>query len=126
MRRRRHIFFQKPLRLNASLIGFSLMCRHEMFEIMNRTAPWRTVMIEGASGRDYFTAAMWRNRESLRGDPTAFAKVLSDREQEVLCYVASGWTSRSIAGQLTLSPRSVETYRYRIMRKLEIKNLAGL
>ncbi len=83
-------------------------------------------MIEVASGRDYFPAALRRNQEILQSDPTAFAKILSVREQEILCLVASGWTSSLIASRLNLSPRSVETYRYRIMRKLQIKNLAGL
>ena len=91
--------------------------------------PWEILeeaMIEVASGREYFPAALRRNQEILRSDPTAFAKILSVREQEILCYVASGWTSRSIASQLNLSPRSVETYRHRILRKLGVKNLAGL
>jgi len=91
--------------------------------------PWEILeeaMIEVASGRNYFPAALRQNQENLRSDPTAFAKILSVREQEILCYVASGWTSRSIASQLNLSPRSVETYRHRILRKLGVKNLAGL
>jgi DNA-binding NarL/FixJ family response regulator len=91
--------------------------------------PWEILeeaMIEVASGRNYFPAVLRQNQENLRSDPTAFAKILSVREQEILCYVASGWTSRSIASQLNLSPRSVETYRHRILRKLGVKNLAGL
>jgi DNA-binding NarL/FixJ family response regulator len=83
-------------------------------------------MLEVASGKNYFTAALCQNRERLRSDPTAFARVLSLREQEILCYVASGLTSKLIAHRLSLSPRSVETYRYRIMKKLDIENVAEL
>jgi DNA-binding NarL/FixJ family response regulator len=83
-------------------------------------------MIEVASGRTYFTAALCQNQEKLRSDPKAFAKILSAREHEILCYVARGMTSRAIAERLNLSSRSVETYRYRIMKKLEMDNLAEL
>jgi two-component system response regulator NreC len=51
---------------------------------------------------------------------------LSDREREVLRLVASGFTSREIADQLSLSPKSVETYRARIMEKLELSTRAEL
>jgi DNA-binding NarL/FixJ family response regulator len=83
-------------------------------------------MSEVASGRTYFTAAVRQTQARLRSDPHAFPKILSCREQAILCSVAAGLTSRSIAGRLNLSPRSVETYRYRMMRKLAIANAAGL
>lgn len=51
---------------------------------------------------------------------------LSEREREVLRLVASGYTSREIADQLNLSPKSVETYRARIMEKLEMSTRAEL
>jgi DNA-binding NarL/FixJ family response regulator len=73
--------------------------------------PWEILeeaMIEVASGRNYFPAALRQNQENLRSDPSAFARILSVREQEILCYVASGETSKSIASLLNLSPRSVD------------------
>lgn len=51
---------------------------------------------------------------------------LSSREKEVLCFVTEGRTSAEIAQLLDLSPKTVETYRSRIMHKLEVKDLAGL
>jgi DNA-binding NarL/FixJ family response regulator len=51
---------------------------------------------------------------------------LSDREREVLRLVAAGHTAREIAEQLSLSPKSVETYRARIMEKLELATRADL
>lgn len=83
-------------------------------------------VVEVASGRDYFTAVWARTQAVLRADPGAFNKILNAREQDVLRLVASGHTSRSIAGQLGLRLRSVETYRYRMMRKLGIRTMAGL
>lgn len=51
---------------------------------------------------------------------------LSDREQEVLRLVALGHTSAEIAGQLSLSAKTVETYRARGMEKLGLRNRAAL
>jgi DNA-binding NarL/FixJ family response regulator len=56
-------------------------------------------------------------------DPLA---VLSQREREVLQLVVEGKTSAEIADILFLSANTVDTYRGRIMHKLEIDNLPGL
>ncbi|MEW5988244.1 MAG: response regulator transcription factor [Chloroflexota bacterium] len=51
---------------------------------------------------------------------------LSDREREVLLLVALGHTSAEIAGRLSLSPKTVETYRTRGMEKLGLRSRAAL
>jgi DNA-binding NarL/FixJ family response regulator len=43
---------------------------------------------------------------------------LSDREREILLQVARGRTAKEIARMLSISPKTVETYRYRAMNKL--------
>jgi len=51
---------------------------------------------------------------------------LSRRERQVLQLVAEGHSSARIAAALHLSPKSVDTYRSRLMRKLHIGDVAGL
>ncbi len=51
---------------------------------------------------------------------------LSEREQEVLRYIALGYTSNEIAAELHISSRTVETHRKNIHQKLGIPKLAGL
>jgi DNA-binding NarL/FixJ family response regulator len=51
---------------------------------------------------------------------------LSHREREVLQLVVEGKTSAEIAEILSLSPKSVETYRSRLMLKLGINNVPAL
>lgn len=51
---------------------------------------------------------------------------LSPREREVLQLVVEGKSSREIATILYLSPKSVETYRSRLMQKLGVDNLPDL
>lgn len=59
-------------------------------------------------------------------EPTNPWDLLSKREQEVLILVACGHTSAEIAEQLSLSPKTVETYRGRGMEKLGLRSRAAL
>jgi two-component system, NarL family, response regulator NreC len=51
---------------------------------------------------------------------------LSEREAEVVQGVARGYSNRDIATQLTLSVKTVETYRARAMEKLGLESRAAL
>jgi two-component system, NarL family, invasion response regulator UvrY len=53
-------------------------------------------------------------------------QTLSDREFEVLCRLAQGHSIRNIADQLTLSMKTVSTYRARLLDKLHLKTTADL
>lgn len=52
--------------------------------------------------------------------------VLSAREREVMQLVVEGKPSRVIAQSLALSEKTIETYRSRIMQKLDVKNITEL
>jgi DNA-binding NarL/FixJ family response regulator len=51
---------------------------------------------------------------------------LSAREMEVLKLVVDGKSSVQVASLLGLSPKSIDTYRSRLMTKLDIENLPSL
>jgi DNA-binding NarL/FixJ family response regulator len=51
---------------------------------------------------------------------------LSRREREVLRLVADGHSSAKIGELLHLSPKTVDSYRSRLMQKLQVNQLAGL
>jgi DNA-binding NarL/FixJ family response regulator len=51
---------------------------------------------------------------------------LSPREREVLQMVAEGHSSAKIAAQLALSPKTVDTYRSRIMQKIGVRDVTEL
>jgi DNA-binding NarL/FixJ family response regulator len=51
---------------------------------------------------------------------------LSLRERDVLQLVVEGRTNAAIAQALSLSPKTVETYRARIMKKLKVKDTVEL
>jgi len=51
---------------------------------------------------------------------------LSQREREILKLVADGHSSAKIGTLLHLSPKTVDTYRSRMMQKLHVTDLAGV
>ena len=52
--------------------------------------------------------------------------LLSQREREILQLVAEGKTSLEIGEILFISPKTAETYRSRLMQKLDINDIPGL
>src|SRR5215831_1479904 len=53
-------------------------------------------------------------------------EILSDREYQVLCMIASGKTVTQIADELVLSVKTISTYRVRILEKLKMNNNAEI
>jgi len=51
---------------------------------------------------------------------------LTGREREILALLAAGHQNREIAAQLSISPRTVEVHKARIMEKLQCQSLAEL
>jgi two-component system response regulator NreC len=78
-------------------------------------------------GRRYFSAPV----QSLMADWVAGAGSpgranLTQREHEVLRWLARGLSSREVAERLSIGVRTVETHRAHLMHKLEVKSVATL
>ena len=65
-------------------------------------------------------------RAGLGSDRADAHDPLSEREHEVLQLIVLGYTASEAAAALNLSPKSVETYRTRIMQKLGLHNRVAL
>jgi len=52
--------------------------------------------------------------------------ILSTREKEVLHLIAYEHTASEIAAKLYISPHTVTTHRKSLLRKLNVKNIAGM
>jgi len=59
-------------------------------------------------------------------DCMAEAWTLKNREQEILRHISNGMSSKEIARQIHISPKTVDACRRQIMDKLHIDNIAGL
>lgn len=65
------------------------------------------------------------HQRALIAEPSPLER-LSRREREVLQLVVEGRSSVEIGGVLSLSPKTVDTYRSRLMHKLEISDVPTL
>lgn len=78
------------------------------------------------AGRRFISPSVERLRLSLRADPAAFDKILSDREQEMLRLIGEGLTNEEIAARLAISANTARNHRVSIMTKLRIHSTPQL
>jgi len=81
-----------------------------------------------AAGRKYISSDLAERLAfnldvDMKKDPH---EMLSDREYQVLCMIASGRTISEIGDQLSLSVKTISTYRGHILEKMQLKNNAEL
>jgi DNA-binding NarL/FixJ family response regulator len=80
-----------------------------------------------AGGRYVSPALAEKLALGVKKDPTRLPhETLSDREYEVMSRIASGKTVTEIAEELSLSGKTISTYRTRILEKLSVKNSAEI
>ena len=70
--------------------------------------------------------AATRHSSNATDDLEQRLAALTEREQEVLNQILSGSTSKEIARMLAVSPRTVETHRHNLLRKLGIGTVKEL
>ncbi len=75
------------------------------------------------SGGRYISVALGEKLAAEVAGDTSLepCEILSDREFEILRMIASGKSTTAIADQLSLSVKTVSTYRTRILEKLQLK-----
>lgn len=71
-------------------------------------------------GRVYYTPVVNESSASIRRDPKAFIRVLSDYETRILSMIGESKTDEEIGTVLNISPATVQSRRRDIMRKLDI------
>lgn len=87
---------------------------------------------EVCAGNPYYSPAVSQQlsdllRRKLEGEEIQnVLERLSTREREVLRHIAEGSSNKEIAQQLGISVRTVESHRDSLMKKVGIKNVAGL
>jgi DNA-binding NarL/FixJ family response regulator len=86
-----------------------------------------------AAGRRYLSAPLsergideYLERAQAADQPIDRYSLLTNREREVLELLARGITYAEIGEKLAISPRTVETHRANLMRKLGLKTQADL
>ena len=88
-----------------------------------RTVAKGEVFLDPAATKTLLRGYLGRVRT---GEEDDLGEVLSEREREVVKLTAEGHTALQAADLLSLSPKTVETYRHRAMQKLGLTNRAEL
>ena len=80
------------------------------------------------SGRKFITATVAERLATVACSPAEQFphERLSDREFQVLCAIGQGKTVSAIANDLTLSVKTVSTYRTRLLEKLQMRSTMDL
>ncbi len=88
---------------------------------------------EALAGRRYLSAPLtdriiedYSSQEPITPRKADRYELLTAREREVLEWLARGLTYAEIADKLTISPRTAETHRTNLMRKLDLKTSADI
>jgi len=81
-----------------------------------------------ANGGKYITSSLAEKLADEIGPETEkpLHEILSDREYQVMCMIASGKTVKDVADDLNLSVKTISTHRARILRKMHMDNNAQL
>lgn len=87
------------------------------------------------AGKSYFTAEVTQailNNDNSGTSFTRFTKKsplvdeLTDREKEIIKLLSEGLTNTQIGEKLFISPRTVDSHRTNVMKKLDVHNVASL
>lgn len=86
-----------------------------------------TAVRKAAARQRYLAPALAQKLalSTLDSDDSPF-DVLSSRELEVAMMLVRGQSLSAIGDQLSLSPKTVSTYKQRLMEKLEVEHVVGL
>ena len=88
-----------------------------------RTVAKGEVFLDPAATKTLLRGYLGRSTD---GEDLDIVEVLSERERDVVKLTAEGYTAQQSAEFLSLSPKTVETYRHRAMQKLGLTNRAEL
>lgn len=109
----------EALRSGASGFVFKTSLVRELLDALQQAAAG-AVWVPSQVGLE----RVWKvGRSKATDDPL---DGLSRREHQVFSLLIDGHRTKEIAGRLGLSPKTVDTYRSNLMRKLDIHDVAGL
>jgi DNA-binding NarL/FixJ family response regulator len=91
------------------------------------TAELAFAVRDAVAGRTYVSRTLRRRGvERFLSDGILPSDTLADKERDVVRLIAEGKTTAAIAEALHVTAKTAETYRTRVMRKLNVHDVAGL
>lgn len=81
-------------------------------------------------GKCYYSPEIFEEQPHCVSMPNGTSVIpmvpLTKREEEVLSLIATGLTNKEIAGKLFVSPKTVDSHRTNLMKKIHVHNVTGL
>jgi len=105
------------MQVGASGFVSSRSSVHELLQAIRAAAAGRTYLCPLAAGV---------MADGLRKRSVQAPGQLGEREEQVLCLIADGYSSKEIARNLQIAPSTVEVHRRNIMRKVGLHKVADL
>jgi len=85
---------------------------------------WCSVSGRSFSPQSPYASVIWVFEDISDSRPVGAR--LTAREREIASHLISGMTSKEIARELKISPRTIEAHRMRLMRKLDVNTTSEL
>ncbi|WP_353572536.1 response regulator transcription factor [Candidatus Albibeggiatoa sp. nov. BB20] len=79
-------------------------------------------LLKVQTGGIYFPPQMWQATTSVHGREATYINPLTPRQQEILGFLARGYSNKLIARELSLTENTVKRHVYNIFQLLEAKN----
>jgi HD-GYP domain-containing protein (c-di-GMP phosphodiesterase class II) len=130
--------YHKGIRAPSLSAEARLLAAADAFRAMTESRPYRGALSAGAASRELeracaegsmdvpcVRAVLEAAGESHKPGRSAWPAGLTDREVEVLRLLAAGLSNKQIAGELTLSPKTVGHHIEHIYAKLEVATRPG-
>ena len=111
-------YLQQLLKAGASGYVLKRAATHELIHAIRKVAAGGSYLDQTLASK---VVSSYVQKQSIQPG-TGYD--LSDREQDVLRRIALGYTNKEIAVQLSISVRTVETYKVRLMEKLDLHSRA--
>jgi len=100
---------------------------------VNRTGPLselRKALVAFALGNTWFNEDFSRTVRQALASPSHLGEGVIDqltpREREIAVLIAQSYSSKEVAGRLSISIKTAENHRANLMRKLAVRDVAGL
>jgi two-component system, NarL family, nitrate/nitrite response regulator NarL len=85
-----------------------------------------TAIRKVADGGRYFSPDLISSIMQAKSDPEQVTMILTRREREIIALIAQEYNNGAIADKLNISQETVNSHRKNLLRKLNVKNTAGL
>jgi DNA-binding NarL/FixJ family response regulator len=114
-------YIQEMMELGCSGYLLKSNTDHNLLLQAIQKAYYGEIFMEAALSKQLLTGILKNRKKSEKT-----MALITQKEKEILAYIVDGLSSSRIAEQLGISARTVETHRYSLMQKLDVKNAPEL